>query len=119
MYWKLSLPVPVSSLSWFLGKIKGKSFRENKISYGNSKTNIVESHYFWELLSIPKTSEPFEKLLELLSDVIFDAELKPISSDDLVSFYEVIVLEILWMVDLMASDDLFCRIVMYALIFSE
>ena len=32
---------------------------------------------FWELPSIPKTNEPFEKLLELLSVIIFDAEVKP------------------------------------------
>ena len=74
---------------------------------------------FWELLSIPKTSEPFEKLLELLSDVIFDAEVKPDITDELVSFDEVILLELRWMVDLMVADDLFCRLVMDALIFSE
>ena len=32
---------------------------------------------FWKFPSIPKTSEPFEKLLELLSYDIFDAEVKP------------------------------------------
>ena len=74
---------------------------------------------FWELPSIPKTSEPFGKLLELISVVIFDAELKPEISDELVSFYEVILLELLWMMDLMATDELFCRLVMDALIFSE
>ena len=47
---------------------------------------------FWELPSIPKTSEPFEELLDILSDVIFDAEAKPEISDDLVSFNEVILL---------------------------
>ena len=69
--------------------------------------------------SIPKTSEPFEKLLELLSVVIFDAEVKPEISDELVSFDEVILLELRWMVDSMAADELFCRLVMDALIFSE
>ena len=68
---------------------------------------------------IPKISEPFEKLLELLSDDIFDAEEKPDIIDELVSFDEVILLELRWMGDLMASDDLFCRLVMDALIFSE
>ena len=69
---------------------------------------------FCELQFIPKTSEPFGKLLELISVVIFDAELNPEISDELVSFYEVILLELLWMMDLMAADDLFCRFVMDA-----
>ena len=71
------------------------------------------------LPSIPKISEPFEKLLELLSDDIFDAEEKPDITDELVSFDEVIILELQWMVDLMAVDDLYYRLVMDALIFSE
>ena len=48
---------------------------------------------------MPKTSEPFDKLLELLSVVIFDAEVKPEILDELVLFDEVILLELLWMVD--------------------
>ena len=64
-------------------------------------------------------SEPFEKLLEVLSDDKFDTEEKPDITDELVSFDEVILLEIRWMVDLMAADDLLCRLVMDALIFSE
>ena len=74
---------------------------------------------FWGLPSIPKTSGPFEKLLELLSVVIFDSEVKPEISDELVSSDEVILLELRWMVDLMAADDLFYRLVMDDLIFSE
>ena len=74
---------------------------------------------FWELTSTPKISGPFEKLLELLSDDIFDAEEKTEIIDELVSFDEVILLELQWMVDLMAAGDLFCRLVMDALIFSE
>ena len=69
--------------------------------------------------SIPKISEPFEKLLELLSDDIFDAEENPEITVELVSFDEVILLELRWMVDLMAVDDLVCRLVLDALIFSE
>ena len=69
--------------------------------------------------SIPKTSEPFEKLLDLLSDVIFDAEVKPEISDEQVSSDEVILLKLQWMVNSMASDDLFYRLVMDDLIFSE
>ena len=69
--------------------------------------------------SIPKISEPFEKLLELLSDDILDAEEKLDITDELVSFDEVILLELRWMVDLMAADDLLCRLVMDALIFSK
>ena len=41
---------------------------------------------FWELPSIPKISEPFGKLIELLSDDTFDAEDKPEITDELVSF---------------------------------
>ena len=79
---------------------------------------LSEVIHFWSFLSITKTSEPFEKLLELISVVIFDAEAKPEISDELVSFDEVIILEIKLMVDSMAEDDLFCRLVMDALIFS-
>ena len=68
--------------------------------------------------SIPKISEPFEKLLEVLSDDKFDAEEKPEITDELVSFVEVILLELQWMVDLMAAYDLLCRLVMDAQIFS-
>ena len=69
--------------------------------------------------SIPKISEPFEKLLEVLSDDKFYAEEKHDITYELVSFDEVILLELRWMVYLMAADDLFCRLVMDALIFSE
>ena len=68
--------------------------------------------------SIPKISETFEKILELLSDDKFDAEEKPEIAYELVSFYEVILLELRWMVALMEADDLFCRLVMDDLIFS-
>ena len=47
---------------------------------------------FWEFISITKTCEPFKKLLELLSDDIFDTEEKPYIKDELVSFDELIVL---------------------------
>ena len=57
--------------------------------------------------SIPKISEPFEKLLELLSHDIFDAEEKPDITDGLMLIYEVILFEILSMVDLMETDNLF------------
>ena len=67
--------------------------------------------------SIPKTNEPFENFLELLSVVIFDAEVKHEISYELVSFDEVILLELLRMVGLMAEEDLLCRLVMDALIF--
>ena len=79
----------------------------------------LEVIYFLALPSIPKISEPFEKLLEVLSDDIFDAEEKPEITNELVYFYEAILLELRWMVDSMAADDLFCRLVMDALIFSE
>ena len=66
-----------------------------------------------------KISEPFETFLELLSDDIFDAGEKPEITEKLVSFDEVMTLELQWMVDLIAEDDLFCRLLMDALIFSE
>ena len=69
--------------------------------------------------SIPKISAPFETLLEVLSNDKFDAEEKPEITDELLSFDEVILLELQWMVDSMAADYLFCRLVMDALIFSE
>ena len=50
---------------------------------------------------------------------IFDVEEKPEIIDELVSFGEVILLELRWMVDFMAADDLSCRLVMDALIVSE
>ena len=54
-----------------------------------------------------------------LSVVIFDAELKPEISDKVLSFDEVIILELQWMVDSMAADDLFCKIEMDAFIVYE
>ena len=59
------------------------------------------------------------KLLKLLLDDILDADEKPEITDKLVSFDEVILLELRWMEDSMAADALFCRLVMDALIFSE
>ena len=47
---------------------------------------------FWELSSLPKTREPFEKLFQLLSDEIFDLEEKLDITDELVSFDELILL---------------------------
>ena len=59
------------------------------------------------------------KILELLSDDIFGAEEKSDITDKLVSFNELIHLELQWMVESMAKDELICRIVMDAPIFSE
>ena len=71
------------------------------------------------MLSIPKISETFETFLELLSAVIFDAELKNNISNMLLSFDKVIILEMQCMVDSMSEYDLFYKIEMYALIFSK
>ena len=54
--------------------------------------------------SIPKIIVLFETLLDVLSNNKFDAEEKPEITDELVSFYEVIILELRWMVDSMAAD---------------
>ena len=51
--------------------------------------------------------------------VICDSGVKPEVSDELMSFDEVILLELRFMLDLMGADELFCRLVMDALIFSE
>ena len=68
--------------------------------------------------SITKISEPFETLLELLLVVVFDADLKADISYTLVSFDEVVLLELRCMVDLMTADDVFYKLEMYDLIFS-
>ena len=69
--------------------------------------------------SIPKISEPFETFIELISVFIFDAEMKVDISDILVSFDEVVRLELQCMVDSMAEDDLLCKSEMDDFIFSE
>ena len=97
--------------------IKGKTFYNYEISYGNSKTGLVGSNYFWEFPSIPKRSEPFETFIDSLSVFIVYAELKVYILDMLVSFDEVILLELQCMVGSMAAHDLFCRLQMDALIF--
>ena len=103
----------------FWERLKGRPSEIIRFAIEILRRLSLEVINFWELLSIPKTSELYEKLLEILSDVIFDAEEKPDIIEELVSFDEVILLEIQWMVDLMVADDLFCRLVMDALIFSE
>ena len=79
----------------------------------------LEVIYFWGLQSIPKVSEQFEKILVLLPVVIFDSELKDDISGTLVSYYELIILELRRMVDFLTSYDLIYKLEMDALIFSE
>ena len=69
--------------------------------------------------SIPKISEPYENFLEVLSEDKFNAEEKPEITYELTSFDEVILLELRWTVDSMAADELFCRLVMDAIIVSK
>ena len=69
--------------------------------------------------SIPKISEPSEIFIDLISVVISDEELKVEISEMLVSFDEVILLEMRCVVDSMAADDLFCKLEIDALIFSK
>ena len=66
---------------------------------------------------ISKISEPFDTLIELLSVVIFDAELKYEILDTLLQFDELILLELRCMVYSITADDLFCKIEMDDLIF--
>ena len=103
----------------FWERLKGRPSEIIRSAIAIIRQILLEVINFWESPSIPKISEPFEKLLELLSYGIFDAEEKPEITDELVSFDEVILLKVQWIVDLMAVDYLFCRLVMDALIFSE
>ena len=99
-------------------RLKGKPSDIIRSSIAIVRRVSLEVINFWEFPSIPKTSEPFENLLGLLSDDIFDAEEKPEITNELMSFDVVIFLELRWMLDSMAADDLFFRLVMDALIFS-
>ena len=119
MSWKLSLTTTVPSWILVFWILKERPSEIIRSAIAIVRQVSLEVMNFWELSSIPKKSEPFENLFELLSDDIFDAEEKPEITDELVSFDEVILLKLRWMVDSMAEDDLFCRLVMDALIFSE
>ena len=58
----------------FWGRLKGRPAEIIRSAIEIVRRVSLEAINFWELPSIPKISEPFEKLLELLSDNIFDAE---------------------------------------------
>ena len=73
-------------------RLKGSPFEKIRSDIAIVRRVSLEVINFWEFPSIPKISEPFEKLIELLSDDIFDAEEKPEITDELVSFDEVILL---------------------------
>ena len=103
----------------FWERLKGKPSEIIRSTIAIVRRVLLEVINFWELSSLQKISEPFEKLLELLSDDIFDAEEKLGITDALVSLDEVILLELLWMVDSIAAVDLFCRLVMDAVIFQN
>ena len=78
----------------FWARLKGNVFEIIISAIEIVRQVSLEVINFWELQSIPKISESFEKLLELLSDDIFDAEKKPEITDELFSFDEVIILEL-------------------------
>ena len=59
----------------------------------------LEEIYFSEFSSIPKISEQFVTLIELLSVLVFDTDLKSNILDLLVSFDEVILLDLWFIVD--------------------
>ena len=103
----------------FCARLKGRPSEIIRSAITIVRRVSLEVINFWELPSILKISEPYEKLLEVRLDYKFDAEEKPEITYKFVSFDEVILLKLRWMVDLMAADDLFCRLVMGALIFSE
>ena len=68
----------------FWERLKGRPSEIIRSAIAIVRRVSLEVINFWELPSIPKTSEPFEKLLELLSCFIFDAEMEPEISDELV-----------------------------------
>ena len=103
----------------FWERLKGRPSEIIRSAIAIVRQLSLEVINFWEFPSIPKIIEPFEKLLQVLSDDIFDAEEKSDITYELLSFDEVILLELQCMVDLMAADDLFCRLVMDALICYE
>ena len=57
--------------------LKGRPSEIIRFAIATLRWVSLEVFNFGELPSIPKISETFEKLLELLSDDIFDAEEKP------------------------------------------
>ena len=57
----------------FWARLKGRPSEKIRSAIAIVRHVSLEVVDFWELPSIPKTSEPFEKLLELFSDYIFDA----------------------------------------------
>ena len=116
---KTFLAIPSTFLNLVSGAIlKGSPSEIIRSALEIIRRVLLEVINFLELLSIPKTSEPFEKLLELLVGVIFDAEVKPEISDELVPFDELILLELRWMVDSMSAGELSCILLINALIFS-
>ena len=79
-----------SNLS-FWERLKGKPSEIIRSTIAIVRQVLSEVINSWEFPSITKTSEPFEKLLELLSDDILDAEEKPEITYEFVSFDEVIL----------------------------
>ena len=93
MSWKRSLKTPVPSWKFgFWARLKGRPSEIIRYAIAIFRQVSLEVINFWEFPSIPKISEPFEKLLQLLSDDIFDAEENPEITDELLSFDEVILL---------------------------
>ena len=119
MSWKFFLDSSSTFFNLGFGRFKGRPSEIIRSDIVIVRHVLLEVINFWEFPSIPKTSEQFEKLLELLSVVIFYAEEKHEIPYELVSFDEVILLEMQWIVDSMVADELFCRLVLDALIFYE
>ena len=88
----------------FSERLNGRPFDIIEYSFAIVKQVLLEIISSCEFPSIPNISENFEKLLELLADVIFDAKVKPDITDELVSLDEMVLLELLLMVDLMPED---------------
>ena len=62
---------------YFWKRLKGRPSEIIRYAIVIVRRLVLGVIIFWELPPIPKTNQPFEKLLELLSYVIFDAEVKP------------------------------------------
>ena len=104
---------------WVWGILKEISYEPIRSALEKVRQVSLEVINLWELPYIPKRSELFETLLELLSVFMFDADMKPGISDMLVPSDEFILLELWCIVDLMAADDLLCKLEMDDLVFYE
>ena len=75
-FWKVPFQLNYLIESWFGRILKKRTSEIIRSAIAIVIQVSLEVIYFWEYPSITKMSEPFEALIELLSVVIFDVELK-------------------------------------------